>query len=73
MKTAVFIVIALITYAASGYVIPGWRIEFAAEGNELLYFWELLQTGIIPKLLLSLVTASVITGILHLICKKKSC
>lgn len=46
---ALFLLVFALVYAGVCYLIPGWRIEFASEGDALACFFESIQTGVIRK------------------------
>lgn len=57
LSLAVFLLVFALVYVGACYLIPGWRIEFASEGDDFAYFLESIQTGIIRKVSLALPAA----------------
>ena len=71
LALSLFILVFSLVYIGTCYLIPGWRIEFACEGNSFAYFLESIQTGIVRKVGIAFSAALLVSSIPSLCSKSK--
>ena len=71
LSLAIFLLVFALVYVGLCYLVPGWRIEFACEGNSFAYFLESIQTGIVRKVGIAFSAALLVSSIPSLCSKSK--